>query len=87
MPLDERAGGAEAHLFDLVVDGQIFFDVGVGAGDIGFGLIVVVVGDEIFDGIVGKKAFEFLIELGGQSFIMGDDQGGLAAPAGSRWPW
>ena len=54
-PFDQGTGGGEAHPIDLVVDGQVLFDVGIGAGDIGFGLVVIVIGDKIFDGIVGKK--------------------------------
>ena len=74
-PLQERAGGAEAHLIDPVVDRHILFNVGIGPGDIGFGLVVVVVGDEILDGVVGKECFKFLIELRGQGFVVGDDEG------------
>ena len=54
-----------AHTVDLFIDGGVFFDEGVGARDVGFGLVVVVVGDEIFDGVVGEEGFEFGVELGG----------------------
>jgi len=39
-------------------------------------LIKVVIGDEVLDGIVGKKSLEFVIELGGQGLVVGHDQGG-----------
>jgi hypothetical protein len=44
-----------AHAVDLLVDRGILLDIGVGARHIGFRLVVVVVGDEIFDRVVGKK--------------------------------
>ena len=37
----------------LMVD--FFFDEEVAGGDVGFGLVVVVVGDEVFDGVVGEE--------------------------------
>ena len=45
-------------------------------GDIGFGLVVVVVGDKILDRIIGKKGFKLLVELGGQGFVVGNHQRG-----------
>ena len=63
------AGGRVAHAVDLFVQGRIFFDVGVGFGDIGLGLVIIVVGDKVFDMVVGKKLFHFRIKLGGQNFV------------------
>ena len=50
-----RAGGGEAELVELLVDGGFFFDVEVAGGDVGLGLVVVVVGDEVLDGVVGEE--------------------------------
>ena len=72
---EEAAGGAVAELVDLFVDRRILFDEGVGADDVGFGLVVVVVGDEIFDGVVGEEFLEFAVELRGQGLVVGKDQG------------
>ena len=69
-----------AHLVDLVVDGGILLDVGVGAGHVGFGLVVVVVGDEKLDGVVRKELAKLCVELGGEGLVVGDDQGGAAPP-------
>ena len=44
-----------AHAVDLLVDRGFFLDIGVGARNIGFGLVVVVIGDEILDRVVGKE--------------------------------
>ncbi len=73
---DEGAGGGDAQAVDIFINGRILFDESIGGGDVGFGLVVIVIADKIFDGIVGKKAFEFAIELGGQRFVVGEDEGG-----------
>ena len=74
--LEERAGSAHAQLVELVVDGGFFFDVGVARGDVRFGLVVIVIADEIFDGVIGEEGFELVEELGGEGFIVGEDDGG-----------
>ncbi len=73
---EEGGGGGEAEAFDFFVDGGVFFDVGVGGWEVGFGLVVVEVGDEVFDGVVGEELFEFGVELCGEGFVVGDDEGG-----------
>ena len=72
---EERAGGGEAEAFDLLVDGGVLFDVGVGARDVGLGLVVVEIADEILDGVFGEELFEFGVELGGEGFVVRDDEG------------
>ena len=42
----------------LLVDIGVLLDVGIGPGKIGLGLVVVIVGDKVFDGIVGKELAE-----------------------------
>ncbi len=63
-----------AHAVDLLVDGRFLLDVGVGARHVRFGLVVVVVGDEILDGVVGEEALHLAIELGREGFVGGEDQ-------------
>ncbi len=72
---EERARGGHAQLVEFVVDGGFFFDVGVAGRDVGFGLVVIVIADEIFDGVIGKERFEFVEELGGESFVVSQDDG------------
>ncbi len=52
----ERARRRMAHAVDLLVDRGFLLDIGVGARHIGFRLVVIVIGDEILDRIVGKEA-------------------------------
>ncbi len=63
------------HPIDLVVDRHIFFDVSIGTGNVSFGLIVVVIRNEIFNCIFGEKGFEFLVKLSSECFIMGKNEG------------
>ena len=53
---------------------DFFLDVGVGARHVGFGLVVVVVGDEVLDRVVGEEALELAVELGGQRLVRRQDQ-------------
>ncbi len=73
---EEAAGGGEAELVELFVDGGFLFDEEVAGGDVGFGLVVVVVGDEVLDGVVGEEGFELVVELGGEGLVVREDEGG-----------
>ena len=75
---EDRTHGREAHTLDLVVDGGVFLDVGVGARDVGFGLVVVEVGDEVFDRVGGEEVFELGVELSREGLVVRHDQGRLA---------
>ena len=74
-PLQQCIRGRVAELVDFLVDRGVLLDVGVGAGKVGLGLIIVVVTDEIFDGVVREEALEFPVELGGKGLVVGDHQG------------
>jgi len=78
--LKERPGGGVAHLIDLFIDLRVLLDIRIGGGDIGFGLIVIVITDEEFDRILRKEVFEFAVKLGGQGLVVRDDQRGLLDP-------
>jgi hypothetical protein len=65
-----------AHAVDLLVDRGFLLDVGVGARNVGFRLVVVVVGDEILDRVVGKERLELSVELGGERLVRREDEGG-----------
>ncbi len=74
--LDQRAGRRVAHAVDLLVHRAILLDIGVGARDIGLGLVVIVIGDEILDRVVREEALELAIELGGERLVGGEHEGG-----------
>ena len=70
----QRARRRMAHAVELFIHHGFFFDIGVRARDIGFGLIVIVIADEIFDGVIREKRFHFSIQLRRQCFIGRKDQ-------------
>ena len=71
-----RSGQTEA--LEVLIDGGILLDVGIGLGDVGLGLIVVVVGDEVLDGVVGEEGLELGVELRGEGLVVRNDQRGAA---------
>ena len=76
LALQQRPGGGVAHAVNGFVDGRVLLDIQVGLGDVGFGLVIVVIGDEIFHRVVREKFLEFPVELGRQGLVGGQDQGG-----------
>ena len=52
-------------------------DTAVGRGQIGLGLVVVVVADVVFHGVVGKEPLHFLVELRRQCLVVTEDERGL----------
>ena len=72
-------GGRKAHLLDVLVDRAVFFYEQITAGYIGFGLVIVVVGDEIFHRVFGEKLAHFGIKLSCKGFVVRHDDGGAAA--------
>ena len=72
--LEHRARRGVAHTVDLLVDVGFLLDIGVGARDVGLRLVIVVVGDEILDRIVGEEAPELAVELRRQGLVGREDQ-------------
>ncbi len=66
----------QAQSLNFFVDLALFFDEKVAAGDVCFGLVVVVVADEVGDGVVGEKVAEFGVQLGGEGFVVRHNQRG-----------
>jgi len=74
---EQRARRGVAQSVDLVVDRRVLVDERVRLLDVRLGLVVVVVGDEVLDGVVREEVPELLVELGRQRLVVGDDQRGL----------
>jgi hypothetical protein len=74
--------------FDLVVDRRVLLDIGVGLRDVRLGLVVVVVRDEVLDGVVRKELTELGGELGRERLVGCHDKGRplqlLDQPCGGR---
>ena len=67
-------GCAQPQLVYLVVDGQVFLDVGVCDRQVGFRLVVVVIRYEIFNRVGGEETLEFAVQLGGQGLVVAEYQ-------------
>ena len=63
-----------AQPVDLLVDRRVLLDVEVLGGDVGLGLVVVVVGDEVLDRVVREVGPELVAQLRGERLVVGDDQ-------------
>ena len=70
----QRAGGGQPQPVDLLVDRGVLLDVDVALRDVGLGLVVVVVADEVVDRVVRKELLELAVELGGQRLVVRHDQ-------------
>ena len=75
-PLQQGEGGGEPQAVDLLVGGGVLGDIGIRVGDIGLGLVVIVVAHEVLHGVLREELLELRAELGGQGLVVGQDQGG-----------
>jgi hypothetical protein len=82
-----RLGGVVAQAVDLLVDERVLLDVGVARRDVRLRLIVVVVADEVLDGVVGEQLLELAVQLGRERLVGRQDQRGALPSARSRWRW
>ena len=65
-----------AELLDLLVDRGVLLDVGIGLGDVGLGLVVVVVAHEVDHGAVGEQVAHLARDLGRKRLVGLDDERG-----------
>jgi len=49
------AGGGVPHLIDFFIDLSILLDIGIGGGNIGLRLVIIVITDEEFNGILREE--------------------------------
>ena len=71
----QRRRGPQTQALDLVVDRHVFFNVSPRRRHEGLGLVVVVIADEVLDGVVGEETLELAIELGGKGLVVAEDDG------------
>ena len=74
---EQGRGGGQAQAVEFLVDGEVFFYVFVGRGDVGLRLVVVVVADEVLHGVLGEELLELGVELCGQRLVVAEDERGL----------
>src|SRR5208337_2046552 len=73
-PLEQRLGGRQPQLVELIVDGRLLLDINVPRRNIGLRLVVIVVGDEVLDGVVREEGLELVIELRRQRLIVRENE-------------
>ena len=73
-PAQQARGGRVAQAVDLVVDRRVLLDVRVARRDVGLGLVVVVVGDEVLDPVLGEELAELVGELRGERLVGRDHE-------------
>ena len=71
---EERRRRGEPQPRDVVVPGRVLLDVEVGLRDVRLGLVVVVVGDEVLDGVVREELPELVAELRRERLVVGDHE-------------
>jgi len=71
---NKRTGRRDAQPLDLLVDRGILLNVRVARRHVRLGLVVIVVADEVFDGIVREEVFELGVELRGEGLVVREDQ-------------
>ena len=64
----------------MVVNRGIFLDEQITLGNVGLGLVIVVIRDKIFDGVFWEKLAHFCIELRGKRFVWSEDESGPPQP-------
>ena len=70
----QRRGGRVAESVDVVVPGRVLLDVEVGLRDVRLRLVVVVVGDEVLDGVLREELAELVAELGRERLVVRDHE-------------
>ncbi len=71
---EQARGGGVAQPVDVVVARAVLLDVEVGLRDVGLGLVVVVVGDEVLDRVGGEELAELVAELRGERLVVRDHE-------------
>ena len=77
LSLHQRRRGGMAQLINFIIDRGILFDIGIRTWYIRFGLIIIIIADEILHRIFGEELLQLVIKLCRKGFIMRNDQSRL----------
>ncbi len=72
-PLEDRPRRRVTHPVDLLVQRRLLLDIGVGTRNVGLGLVIIVIRDEILHRVFREEALHFAVELRGQSLVGGEN--------------
>jgi len=67
---DEVACRRQPQAVEVVVAAGVFLDVDVALRDVRLGLVIIVVRDEITDGVMREELLEFLVKLGSERLVV-----------------
>ena len=73
-PFHKTVRRGKAQFVYFLIDCRVLFDVEVARRNVGFRLVIIVVGNKIFDGVVREKSLELAVELGGKRFVVAYDE-------------
>ena len=73
-PAQQRGGGRMAQPVDVLVARGVLLDVGVRRRQVRLGLVVVVVRDEVLDGVLREELAELVAELRRERLVVGDHE-------------
>jgi hypothetical protein len=76
----QRRGRGVPQPLHIVVDRAVLFDVRIGLRDVRLGLVIVVIRDEVLDGVVRQHLSKFVGQLGGQRLVRRHHQGRSLQP-------
>ena len=74
--LKQRRGGTMAQTVDLLIHRGIFLNIGISVGDIGFRLVVIIIGNKIFNRVIGEEFTELRAKLRCKGLVMSQHQCG-----------
>ncbi len=60
-PFEEGGGGGMPEPVNLLINTGVFFDIGIGLGDVGLRLVIIIVTDEIFDGVFREELLKLTV--------------------------
>ncbi len=63
-----------SQFFYLFINLGILFNIGIGMGNVGLRLVIVIIAYKVFHRIFREKLFKFTAQLSRQSLIVGNNQ-------------
>ena len=72
--LQQTLGRRQPHLLDMLVDRRVFLDKEIALRNVGFRLVIVVIGDEVLNRVFRKKLTHLRVELCRERLVRGKDQ-------------
>ena len=73
-PFKQRFGRRMAQLVDLIVDRRILFYIGIRRRHVSFRLVIIIITDEVANGIFRKQIAKLVIKLCGQRLVGRDHE-------------